>query len=141
MRASLGLIVFAVFLAVNAFGFLNSEIHYKWWKNPRIVQEMDLTQEQSDSIEKIFDSYRDQIMESQKQLAGKEDDLLGTLRKPECSADEVMRITDDIENIKANLTRIRIEMYLKIKNVLTQDQIAKLYQIKSRYRSRLKLSP
>ena len=141
MRASLGFIVFASLLTINAFGFLSGEIHYKWWKNPRIAQEMDLTDEQSESIEKIFDSYREKIIEFQKQLAGKEDALLDTLRKPECSTDEVMQLTDDIENLKATLTRIRIEMYLKIKDVLTPEQVEQLHQIKAKYRSRGHLNP
>jgi periplasmic protein CpxP/Spy len=141
LRASLGLIFFAFLLTINAFGFLSSEIHYKWWKNPRIAQEMDLTAEQSDSIEKIFNSYKEQIIEFQKQLTGKESILLDTLKKPECSTDEVMKLTDDIEDIKSNLTRIRIEMYLRIKDVLTPEQIDQLHQIKARYRSRERLSP
>ena len=141
MKASLGLIVFAFLLTINTFGFLSGEIHYKWWKNPRIAHELDLTSVQSDSIEKIFDSYKEQIVENQKQLNSKENQLLQELRKPECSSDEVMKITDDIENTKATLTRIRIEMYLKIKNVLSRDQIKKLHKIKARYRGGGRLAP
>jgi Spy/CpxP family protein refolding chaperone len=38
--------------------------------------------------------------------------------------------------MKATLTRIKIEMYLKIKNVLTPEQVKTLHIIKERYRGR-----
>lgn len=136
MRASLALVICTCLFSINAFGILSGEIHYKWWKNPRIAQEMRLTAEQIDSIENIFNSYKEQIIAFQKELNGKENELLDTLRKPECSRDEVLKITDDIEEVKATLTRIKVEMYLKIKNVLTPEQEETLRQIRARYRGK-----
>ena len=137
MRVSLVFAVVLCFLSVNAFGFLSGEIHYKWWKNKHIKEEMQLTDKQVEDIENIFASYREKILLFQRELNEEENDLLDVLRKPECSRDEVMEITDHIEDMKATLTRIKIEMYLKIKNVLTPEQEQTLHDIKERYRGRL----
>ncbi|HET7289435.1 MAG TPA: hypothetical protein VFJ67_03270 [Thermodesulfobacteriota bacterium] len=134
MRTSLALTVMMCLFSVSAFGLVSGEIHYKWWKNPKIVQEMELTEDQVDAIEDIFNSYREQIIDSQKELKKEEVHLLDILRKPECSRDEVMQITDNIEDLRANLTRIKVDMLLKIKNVLTSEQEETLHSIRDRYR-------
>ena len=136
MRASLALTAVLCLISASAFGLMNGEIHYKWWKNPQIIKQLALTDKQIDAIEGIFDSYRQQIIDSQKELKKEETRLLDILRQPECSSDEVMEITDHIEYMRANLTRIKVEMLLKIKNVLTSDQEATLHSIRENYRRR-----
>jgi len=136
LRASIALAVVLCFFSVSAFGLVSGEIHYKWWKNPKIIHEMDLTDKQVDAIENIFNSYREQIIDSQKELKKEETRLLDILRKPECSRDEVMEITDHIEDMRANLTRIKVEMLLKIKKVLTSEQEDTLHNIRENYRGR-----
>ncbi|GEM_PF-1126751 len=136
MRVSFALAAAACLLSVNAFGFMGAEIHYKWWKNPRIKEEMELTDKQVETIDDVFSSYKERIVLFQRELKKEEAELLNVLRKPECSRDEVMEITDHIEDMKATLTRIKVEMYLKIKNVLTQEQQTTLHNIKERYRGR-----
>ena len=134
MRTSFALSVLMCLISVSAFAVVSGEIHYKWWKNPKIIQEMDLTDDQVDAIEDIFKSYREQIIDSQKELKKEEAHLLDVLRQPECSRDEVMQITDHIEDMRAELTRIKVEMLLKIKNVLTSEQEETLHNIRERYR-------
>ena len=97
---------------------------------------MNLTDQQSDAIEDIFNSYREQIVVFQNELKKEETHLLDVLRKPECSRDEVMEVTDHIEDMRATLTRIKVEMLLKIKNVLTSEQEETLRNIRDRYRGR-----
>ncbi len=136
MRVSFALVAVACLFSVNAFGFMSAEIHYKWWKNPRIKEEMELTDKQVETIDNIFISYKERIILFQRELKREEAELLNVLRKPECSRDEVMEITDHIEDMKATLTRIKVEMYLKIKNALTAEQQMMLHNIKEQYRGR-----
>lgn len=136
MRVSLALIIFTYLFTLTAFGFFGGEIHYKWWKNPRIINEMELSEQQVHDIEKIFNSYKKKIIINQKNLKYKESELSTKLRKPECTREEVLEITDDIQDIKASLTRIKVEMYLNVKNVLTPEQEVILHNIKARYRGK-----
>jgi hypothetical protein len=41
---------------------MSAEIHYKWWKNPRIREEMELTDKQVETIDEVFSSYRERII-------------------------------------------------------------------------------
>lgn len=136
MRAPAALLIFTVLLSVNAYGYFSGEMYYKWWKNPRIAGEMSLTEKQVEDIENIFTSYKQEILVHQKELRKRESELLSKLREPQCTKEEVLVVTDDIENIKAVLTRIKVEMFLKIKNVLTPAQEDILHDIRARYRER-----
>ncbi len=136
MRASILLLTLPFLLTASAYGYFGGEIYYKWWKNPKIATEMKLTKDQADEIEDIFTSYKEEIIVHQKELRKREDELLSKLREPQCSRDEVMVMTDEIENIKAALTRIKVDMFLKIKNVLTPDQEEALHNIRAKYREK-----
>lgn len=138
MRVSIAVIVFTYLFTLSAFGFFSGEVHYKWWKNPGIVNEMGLSNQQVLEIERIFNSYKKNIIVNQRELKKKESELSRKLRNPQCSREEVLEITDDIEDIKASLTRIKVEMYLNVKNVLTPEQETKLHNIRARYRGKSK---
>lgn len=136
MRVASGIVIFTCLFSLSAYGFFAGDGHYKWWKNPRIVDEMELSDQQVDRIERIFDSYKERIVVNQNKLREKESELSSKLRNPECSREEVLKITDDIQSIRASLTRIKIEMFLQVKNVLTPKQEEILHNINSRYRKR-----
>ena len=136
MRVALAFSIIIILLSVNALGFSSGEGKYKWWKNEKIVNEMDLSEQQVEKIEKIFKSYKERIIEYQRELNNKESELAKKLRNPECSREEVLEITDDIENIRASLTRIKVEMFLNVKSVLTPKQEEILHGIRARYRGR-----
>jgi len=136
LRAAAAIGISLILLSTYAFGFMGGEVKYKWWKNEKIVAEMGLSEDQVQSIEKIFKSYKEQIVEYQKELNNKESELAKQLRNPDCSREEVLRITDDIENIRASLTRIKVEMLLSVKSVLTPKQEEILHGIRARYRGR-----
>jgi Spy/CpxP family protein refolding chaperone len=123
-------------MTASAYGYFGGEVYYKWWKNPKIAEEMKLTEDQADEIENIFTSYKEEIIVHQKELRQRESELLSKLREPKCSREEVMLVTDDIENIKAALTRIKVDMFLKIKNILTPEQEEALHNIRARYREK-----
>jgi len=94
---------------------------------------MGLTKQQANSIERIFSSNKNKILKYQKELRQKDIQLRKKLNKSDSNNEEVLRLIDDIEHIKANLTRIKVQMYLKVKGVLTPEQIGILHNIKSRY--------
>lgn len=95
---------------------------------------MELSDQQVDRIEKVFRSYKERIVVYQSKLRKKEAELSAKLRKPECSREEVLKITDDIQGIKSSLTRIKVEMFLQVKSVLTPKQEEILHNINTRYK-------
>lgn len=133
MRVSLVLFVLIYFISFSAYAYYGSKANYKWWKNPNIASEMGLTRTQSDSIERIFNSNKNKILRYQKELRRKEIELGKKLNETDSNNEEVLKLIDDIERLKASLTRIKVQMFLQVKSVLTPEQIETLHKIKSRY--------
>ncbi len=106
----------------------------KWWKNPQIVSELNLNADQVNSIENIFSSNKGNILSLNSQLMEKERELRKLIRNPNATQQEVLNLTDQVENIKGELRRLEVKMFLEIREVLTPDQREKLHKIKERYR-------
>ena len=136
MRASILFLTLPFLMTASAYGYFGGGVYYKRGKNSQNAPEMKRTEEQADEKKKIFTNYKEEIIVHQKELRKREDELLSKLREPQCSREEVMVMTDDIENIKAALTRIKVDMFLKIKNILTPDQEEALHNIRARYREK-----
>lgn len=138
MRASLVCFVLIFFVSFTAQADYGSKGNYKWWKNPNIASEMGLTNQQSNSIEKIFRSHKNKILKLQKELRKKDIELGKKLNQTDAKNEDVLQLIDEIEAIKAELTRIKVKMFLEVKSILTPEQIQILHNIKSRYQGTLR---
>ena len=138
MRVSLVLFVFLYLLSFSAYAYYGSKANYKWWKNPNIASEMGLTRQQVNSIEKIFRSNKNKILRLQRELSQKEILLRQKLNESDSNNEEVLGLIDEIEHIKAELTKIKVQMFLQVKSILTPEQIETLHKIKSRYQGTLR---
>ncbi|MCH7948965.1 MAG: hypothetical protein IH875_00615 [Candidatus Dadabacteria bacterium] len=134
MRISLLLVLFLFIFTLNTHALLNAESNYKWWKDPQIASELDLSKGQVKSIERIFSSYRKRIIRYQKQLRKSEIGLKKELRNPNAKKEEVLKLIDTIEDTKAAYTRTKVEMYLKVKDVLKPEQVKILHEIKLKFK-------
>ncbi len=134
MRISLLLVLFSFLFVVNTHAMLGAESSYKWWKDPKIASELDLSRGQVSRIEKIFSSYKKIILRYRKQLSKGEVELKKQLQNPNAKKEDVLNLIDAIELTKAKYTRSKVEMYLKVKDVLTPEQVEKLHTIKLRFK-------
>lgn len=113
---------------------LASEANYKWWKNPRIVTQLQMSPNQVREVDAIFTSYKKSFVNYRKSLRNQEKILKKELRNPNANKEEVLQLIDGIEDTKADYTRTKVEMYLRIKDVLTPQQQSTLHQIKLRFK-------
>ena len=134
MRISLLMIVLAFVFAVNANAMFGSRSNYKWWKDPQIVSELNLSEEQVKSIDEIFSKYKKRFVGYQKKLRNSEVELKKELQDPNVTKEEVLKTIDRIEDTKAAYIRTKVEMYLKVKDVLTPQQETTLHKIKLRFK-------
>jgi len=134
LRIALLFFVLAIIFTLNANAMSGSKSNYKWWKDPKIAGELNLSKEQVKSIDNIFSSYKKRIMNYQKQLRDKEVELKKELQNRNAKKEDVLKLIDGIENTKAAYTRAKVEMFLKVKDVLTPEQEASLHRIKLRFR-------
>ncbi len=134
MRISLLFILFSLLFVLNAHALLKGGANYKWWKDPKVASELDLSKDQVKKIELIFSSYKKRIARYRKQLNKSEVELKKELQNPNAKKEDVLKLIDGIENTKAAYTRSKVEMFLRVKDVLTPEQVGKLHKIKRGFR-------
>jgi len=125
-----------LFFALSVCEYAHSgERGIKWWKEPKIVNELGLTGEQVNNIERIFSSYKGQIIDLESKLKQKEAEYRKKNKDPNSSSAEIESLYNDVEEIKTRLSRLKVDMFLEIRTLLTPEQRERLQQIKSRYKN------
>ncbi|MCH8030095.1 MAG: hypothetical protein IH874_09225 [Candidatus Dadabacteria bacterium] len=111
----------------------------KWWKKPEIKKEMSLMPEQEKKIEEVFDSYKGRISAPRMEL---EDQLkpffIQKFSDPDSSREELLTAATLMWSAKDELEKLRFEMFLDIREILTLEQRGVLFQIKKRYREQFR---
>jgi Spy/CpxP family protein refolding chaperone len=125
------LIIFEPF-HFSAYGF-DDDMVVKWWKNQKIVDELELTNSQVDQIEDVFSSHKNKMLELRSKLRKKDEELSKKASNPNSTREEILQLTDEVENIKGELRDIRVDMLLRIRDVLSPQQRGKLQEIQERY--------
>ena len=125
------LLIFGPF-HISAYG-LDDDMVVKWWKNQKIVDELELTNSQVDQIEEIFSSHKGQMLKLHSKLREKDGELKDKARNPNSTREELLQLTDEVESIKGELRDIRVDMLLRIRDVLSPQQRGKLQEIQERY--------
>lgn len=97
----------------------------KWWHSERFQRKLQLTEDQVSRIEEVFQSAIPQLREQKKALDRLETQLS---RLIDTSADEaaVMQEVDRVEAARAELSKARTRMLLRMRRVLTAEQRVKL---------------
>jgi Spy/CpxP family protein refolding chaperone len=128
-KTCLVIVSFILLYSLNAYshgGYRGA----KWWKDPDVVKELNLTKDQVNLIEQIFDSNKDQIVNLNSQVKQKQSEFRSKIEDPNSSRDEVLKLNDEVVQLKTRLKRLRLDMLLKIREVLTPDQRRTLHKIR-----------
>lgn len=120
-----------LFNSLNAYSY-GGHGRAKWWKDPTVAKELNLTKDQVDRIEAIFKSDKDEMEELNGQIRRKQSDLRLKIEDPNSSRDEVMELNDQVTQLKTRMKRLRLDMLLKIRDVLTTEQRQGLKKIRSK---------
>jgi Spy/CpxP family protein refolding chaperone len=103
-----------------------------WWKNPRIVERLSLTADQTKKMDDIVEHSRLDLIDLRANLE-KQQVLLGPIMdtNPVDTAKASAQI-DKVANARADLEKANAKMLLSIRGVLTPDQWTKLHERPSR---------
>jgi Spy/CpxP family protein refolding chaperone len=115
----------AVLLALLAAAAVPAAAQGKWWQSERFQRKLQLTEDQVSRIEEVFQSAVPQLREQKKALDRLESQLS---RLIDTSDDEaaVMQEADRLEKARAELSKARTRMLLRMRRVLTAEQRVKL---------------
>ena len=97
-----------------------------WWTEPRIVQEVGISQPQVQQIQAIFDQAQPQLTQQAEALRTQEQQLRSLLDAYQPDTGAVNTLIDQIAQGRAGLEKTTARMQFAIRALLTQDQWSKL---------------
>jgi Spy/CpxP family protein refolding chaperone len=105
----------------------------KWWKNPRVVAEINLTNDQVREIEDIFERARPKLIDSKGELEKREGDLQEAIESNVDRRDIAAKV-DAVEKARAELQKTRILMVLDMRQTLKGEQWERLVRMHQEFR-------
>jgi Spy/CpxP family protein refolding chaperone len=127
-RALAALVVVALVVpAVAQTGF-------PWWKDPKVVQELTLSADQSTRIDNVFRAVFPQLRQSKEELDRQEAELSRLLEMNAPDEAAVLRQVDKVEGVRGSLNKARTLMLLHMRQVLTPKQNKRFNAVFEQYR-------
>jgi len=103
-----------------------------WWRDPELRQKLQLSDDQSQKIEKIARDHQMRQIDLRAEIK-KQDVLLQSLLEADTPDEaQVLAQVDKLSQARAQLEKSRVEMFLAIRHVLTADQVKKLRDLPHR---------
>jgi Spy/CpxP family protein refolding chaperone len=110
-----------------------AQMGFPWWKDPKVVQELALSPDQSTRIDNIFRATFPQLRQNNEELDRQEAELSHLIA---INADEatVVRQIDKVEAVRASLNKMRTLMLLHMVRKLSPEQRAKFNPVHEQWR-------
>src|SRR5574341_1898750 len=108
--ASISLIFLLSFVTfcLNTHGY-DGDSPGKWWKNKEIAKQLELSDDQMNRIEGIFSSNKGRIQELDSDLKKQEREFSDTVKNPNSSREEILKMNNEVEEVKGKLRKAYID--------------------------------
>jgi Spy/CpxP family protein refolding chaperone len=100
----------------------------RWWRDPAFQQDLQLTSEQVQQLDSIFERDLPARIKLHQQIAQLDRELLRVIGL-EADVAVVMRLSDEVELLRAQQNVRRALMLVAMRKTLTADQRAKLFEL------------
>jgi Spy/CpxP family protein refolding chaperone len=107
-------------LAISAYG--QNRANFPWWNSPVVVNDLNLSQAQTQKIRQIVRSYRARLLDARNNVQKAEGDLEDLLNDPDPNIESAHPIIERLATARAESSRVFLEMSVQLRNVLTFDQ-------------------
>jgi Spy/CpxP family protein refolding chaperone len=103
------------------------------WQNPKMVQELGLTDKQIQGLKKADFAHRGKCLELKSKLDALHLELEKLFADESVDEAKVLQVTQKISDLKGKLLVQRIESRLAVSKLLTADQVGKLKMFRSHH--------
>ena len=109
---------------------------FKWWQMERFQKGLTLTQEQIDRIEAIFQTAEPSLRAQKGALDKAEHKLSKVITDSKSDEATVLQAAERVEAARAELSRTRTLQLFRMRRVLSDEQNAKMKEMRERERDR-----
>ena len=101
----------------------------KWWKDDRFVKELMLSPDQSSRIEAVFQASQPALRAQTRALDKLEDELSNMIHDAKVDEPELEQFVARVEAARADLSKTRTLMLVRMRRILTAEQSTKLHRL------------
>jgi Spy/CpxP family protein refolding chaperone len=116
-------------LAVLLWAPLTEAQSFKWWKDDRFLKELVLTPDQSSRIEGVFQTAQPALRAQKRALDKLEDELSNMIHDTNVDEAELEQFVGRVESARADLSKTRTLMLVRMRRILNAEQSAKLHKL------------
>jgi len=107
-----------------------------FWERDRIVEALDLTEEEQAELLELHEAHRAEVQELRDELQEARDGLREIMESEEFSPSKARKAFQKTEKIQAQLREQRFETELKQRDILGSERYAKLQKMEKRIKKR-----
>lgn len=98
----------------------------KWWQNPSSVKDLNLTQEEIETLDAAFDNRARKFMELKHAIELEQLDMNQMMEGKTLDEAALMTQFNKLESARANLSRERFQYFVQIRKILGPDRFQKI---------------
>ena len=132
------IVIATVLLLSDAFAFHAPLIGGKWWQRPAVKEKLQLTPDQTRTINTIWMEYKKRIIDLKGNLEKAYLDLENLMDQPEVNKDGAYTLAERIAELQANQAEERIKIAIDIRGELTVEQFERLKTLRREFSEKLR---
>ena len=103
-----------------------------WWKNSKMVERLELTDEQGESLDGIAESYREKVSEAYETVSEKKNEYKELMASGDATSRQIKAAAEKKYDAARDKKMLKLDMRLEMREVLTPEQRKTLAEIKSK---------
>jgi Spy/CpxP family protein refolding chaperone len=115
-------------LSYSAYAFHGHHGSMQWWKNTDVINALQLTNDQINSLNQIYTSNHGQISNLYSQLKSAGSTLKSTMGDPNSTMNQISSASNSVLQIKQQIEQAKMNMHLALIGVLNSQQRSALVQ-------------
>lgn len=124
-----GFVLSAVGLAVA-----HGSSKWRWWQNPEIIQQLNLTQDEIKQLDDAYLASRRQMIEQRSRVEAERYELEELLGQPGFSEADIRAQHRKLEAARSQLAEERFDFLLKTRNIIGHERFQQLTEIQRKWR-------
>jgi len=110
---------------------------WRWWEVGKISSDLELSEDQKTQLNDIATKFDPILEQASENFKPTQDAFHNAKSNKETSSADVIKAFDTMWDSKYKMERVKLDMFLEMRDVLTQEQLTKLQEIKKDHRDKM----
>lgn len=123
-------LLLVVLVSFSANAAHHERKNWNWWENEKITQKLDVSEDQQTQLNDIAEKFEPAFTEAKTNYMEKKKAYKEAKSDKAISNADIIKAFDASSDAKYKMKRVKLDRYLEMRDVLTQEQATELCDIK-----------